>query len=116
MHSNAPRPIEPCSEQCPALIRETLDLIAAKWSVPIFLTLHQSAEPVRYAELQRRIGAITPKELAKHLRQLEAAGLIRRQVYPTVPPRVEYAVTDLGHTLYPALESLAAWAARNTGG
>ncbi|QCI67476.1 winged helix-turn-helix transcriptional regulator [Phreatobacter stygius] len=104
--------MDPCSEQCPILIRETLDLIAAKWTVPIFFALDAAAAPLRYADLQRRVGAITPKELAKHLRQLEAAGLVSRQVHPTVPPRVDYALTELGHSLHPSLESLANWAAR----
>lgn len=102
-----------CTGQCPQLIRDTLDLIAPKWTVPIFLVLHTEGAPLRYAELQRRIGAITPKELAKHLRLLEAGGLIRREVFPTVPPRVEYALTALGLSLYPALESLAHWALRH---
>lgn len=112
MHTDVPRSTEPCAVQCPLLIRETLDLIAAKWTVPIFLALHGAPAPLRYSDLQRRVGAITHKELAKHLRQLEVAGLIHRRVYPTVPPRVEYSLTELGHSLYPTLEDLANWAAR----
>ncbi len=112
MHSAMPRSKEPCSEQCPILIRETLDLVAAKWTVPIFIALYTAEAPLRYAALQRRLGAITPKEFAKHLRRLEAAGLIHRQVYPTVPPQVEYSLTLLGRSLYPSLEGLADWAAR----
>jgi DNA-binding HxlR family transcriptional regulator len=61
-------------------------------------------------ELQRRLGDITPKELAKHLRNFETAGLVKRTVYPTVPPRVEYALTELGESLLPSLETLANWA------
>ncbi|CAN7484888.1 helix-turn-helix transcriptional regulator [Phyllobacterium sp. LjRoot231] len=112
MHSHAPREKEPCFEQCPVLIRETLDLIAAKWTVPIFFALQSASGPVRYAELQRRLGDITPKELAKHLRNFETAGLVERTVHPTVPPRVEYALTELGESLLPSLQTLADWAIR----
>ncbi|HEX6537409.1 MAG TPA: helix-turn-helix domain-containing protein [Gemmatimonadaceae bacterium] len=110
MHTDPWGSKEPCAERCPFLIRETLDLIAAKWTVPILIALREAHTPLRYAELRRRVGAITPKELAKHLRQLEAAGLLHRRVHPTVPPSVEYSLTELGETLYPALESLADWA------
>lgn len=96
--------------QCPVLIRETLDLIAAKWTVPVFFALRNASGPVRYAELQRRLGDITPKELAKHLRNFETAGLVKRTVYPTVPPRVEYVLTELGESLLPSLQTLADWA------
>jgi DNA-binding HxlR family transcriptional regulator len=113
MDSHAPLPIEPCAELCPPLIRETLELISAKWIAPIFLALHDAVAPLRYAELQRRVMTITPKELAKQLRQLESAGLIDRRVHPTVPPQVEYALTELGRSLYPSLQSLALWAARH---
>jgi DNA-binding HxlR family transcriptional regulator len=110
MHSNLPRSKEPCIENCPLLIRETLDLITAKWSVPIFFALQASPGPLRYAELQRRVGRVTPKELAKHLRQLETAGLVQRRVHPTAPPQVDYALTELGESLSPSLEGLADWA------
>jgi len=112
MHSDLPRSKEPCSEQCPLLIRETLDLISAKWTVPIFLALHGAEAPLRYSHLQRQLRAITPKELAKHLRLLETAGLIHREVDPTIPPRVEYSLTELGEPLDPSMEGLADWAAR----
>ncbi len=112
MHSHAPRENEPCFEQCPVLIRETLDLIAAKWTVPMFFALQSASGPLRYAELQRRLGDITPKELAKHLRNFETAGLVVRTVHPTVPPRVEYALTELGESLLPSLQTLADWAIR----
>jgi len=113
MDTNAPRPLEPCLQHCPALIRETLGIIAAKWTVPLFLSLHQAGGAVRFAELRRRLGSITSKELAKHLRGLETAGLVLRRVFPTVPPSVEYSLTPLGQTLYPILEQLAFWAARH---
>lgn len=108
----APRDGEPCAALCPALARATLDVIGSRWAVPILVALKTWCRPLRYAELQRRIGAITPKELAKHLRALEAAGLIGRRVYPTVPPRVEYWLTELGRSTAPVVEALADWGAR----
>lgn len=113
MDSFAPRDNDLCFGQCPQLIRETLDLIGAKWTVPIFFALRSAAEPIRYADLQRRLGEITPKELAKNLRSFELSGMVERTVYPTVPPRVEYKLTELGETLLPSLEALANWAIRH---
>ncbi len=110
MHSALARSKEPCTDRCPLLIRETLDLITAKWSVPIFFALQDSPKPLRYAELQRRVGKVTPKELARHLRQLETAGLVERRVHATVPPQVDYSLTELGESLSPSLEGLADWA------
>lgn len=104
-------PDAPCFDTCPAQIRATLEIVAGKWMAPLLIALHESERPLRYAELRRRLTPITPKELAKHLRALEAARVVRREVHPTVPPRVEYALTALGRTLYPTLESLAAWGA-----
>jgi DNA-binding HxlR family transcriptional regulator len=109
MHS--PRPKDPCARHCPTLIREALDLIAGKWTVPIFFALHHAGAPLRYADLRRQLKPITPKELARHLRQLETAGLVERRVHATVPPSVDYALTELGITLHPTFEGLADWAA-----
>ena len=69
---------------------------------------------MRFAELQRAINAmnsrsITPKMLTQELRQMEADGLIRREVYPQVPPKVEYSLTDLGRKLQPVVEAMSAW-------
>lgn len=110
MHSALTLSEEECRSRCPGLVRETLELIAGKWTAPIFLALHGAAQPMRYADLQRAMAPITPKELARHLRRLNVAGLVDRTVYPTNPPSVEYALSSLGHTLYPSVESLAHWA------
>ena len=109
MHSA--RTKDPCSRHCPGLIREALDLIAGKWTVPIFFELHHASAPLRYAELKRRLQPVTPKELTRHLRQMETAGVVERRVHGTVPPSVDYALTDLGKTLHPSFEGLADWAA-----
>ena len=63
----------------------------------------------RFNELQRLLGAITPQMLTAQLRGLEADGLLARTVYAEVPPRVEYALTDLGRSLEPVLQAMCAW-------
>lgn len=99
---------------CRILIGQTLDLIANKWAVPIILVLAKAERPLRFSEVGRAIPNITQKELTKQLRELEAAGLAGRKVYPEVPPRVEYWLTDCGRSLKPVLDALATWAAENS--
>src|SRR5690349_17293345 len=78
---------------------QVLDLVANKWTVPIIYVLSHADAPVRFADLRRRMGSITQKELTRHLRRLEAATIVTRTVHAEVPPRVEYALTDRGRTL-----------------
>ncbi|HVE83661.1 MAG TPA: helix-turn-helix domain-containing protein [Myxococcales bacterium] len=91
-------------------MERALDLVASKWTAPIIHLLHSDQGPVRFRELQRRLGKVTQKELTRHLRQLERCGLVARTIHPEVPPRVEYTLTDLGRTLVPPLQALAVWA------
>ena len=98
----------PAHKDCPAT--RAIDLVAHKWTMHILFTLRQAAQPIRFRRLQQRIEPITQKELTKRLRELERSGLVHRQVYAEVPPRVEYRLTDLGGTLMPALDAFAAWA------
>lgn len=72
---------------CP--VEAALDVVGGKWKVLILWWLHQRT--YRFAELRRLIPGITEKMLTQHLRQLEADGIVHRQVYPTVPPKVEYS-------------------------
>lgn len=91
---------------CPS--REVLDIIANKWTV---LVLHViNAGVVRYSELQRKIPGISQKVLTGVLRELEENGIITRTIYPVVPPKVEYEITQLGRTLVVTLEALQIWA------
>ncbi len=98
-------------EVCPA--NRAFDLVAHKWTVTILHRLRVTGGPVRFRQLQRLIGAITQKELTKRLRELERSGLVSREVFAEVPPRVEYRMTDLGSTLIPALAGLHEWAERH---
>lgn len=88
--------------------RRVLDLIADKWSVLVVYALMNG--PRRHAELQRMIEGVTQKMLTQTLRKLEADGLVEREVFPVVPPHVEYSLTALGHSLSPILHQLCRWA------
>lgn len=91
---------------CP--VDQALDLVASKWAAFIVFQLH--VHPViRFRELQRAIGKITQKELTKQLRKLERFGLVHREVFAEVPPRVEYRLTPLGRTLVAPLTALSQW-------
>ncbi|MRS15891.1 transcriptional regulator [Enterobacteriaceae bacterium RIT691] len=98
----------PAADQgCPMV--QFVSLIAGKWAIPILYRLMVLDVPVRFSELQRAVSPITQKELTRQLRQFEARGLITREVYAEVPPRVEYQITALGKSLRPTLDSLADW-------
>ena len=87
---------------CP--VETTLTLISDKWKVLILRDLMSGTK--RFGELKRSIGHVTQKVLTVQLRQMEASGLLTRKVYAEVPPRVEYALTDLGTGIIPILEAL----------
>jgi DNA-binding HxlR family transcriptional regulator len=100
---------DPCT--CHDRIRRTLDLIANKWAVPVIIELARAQAPIRFSRLAHSIPGITQKELTKQLRELEGAGLVTREVFPVVPPRVEYSLTALGASLDTVLDALGRWAA-----
>lgn len=96
-------------ETCPAFT--TLGLIANKWSVKILYTLiHAEGQAMRFGEIQKSLGNITQRELTKHLREFERAGLVTRVAYAQVPPRVEYTITKLGLSLRVPMDALSDWA------
>jgi len=86
-----------------------LDVIGGKWKMPILWRLKDRIW--RYGELKRDLGRITHKMLTQHLRELETDGLLTRTVYPEVPPRVEYAITALGRTAIPVIDTMRRWGA-----
>jgi DNA-binding HxlR family transcriptional regulator len=94
-------------QSCP--ITPVVDIVFSRWTTPILWTLHASGRQ-RFVELQRRIETITPKVLTQRLRQLERDGLVTRTYYPSVPPRVEYEISELGLSLAPLFQPLAHWA------
>lgn len=90
-------------------IRNLLDRVGDKWSLMIIDMLSEGT--LRYSELDHKIGSISQKMLTVTLKSLETDGLIDRKVYPQVPPRVEYSLTELGETLLPSITMLKRWAA-----
>ena len=90
---------------CP--VETTLTLIGDKWKVLILRDLMN--ETLRFGELKRSIGKVSQKVLTSQLRDLERDGLVHREVYAEVPPRVEYSLTDTGRSLEPVIDSMRIW-------
>ena len=86
----------------------TLDLIGGKWKSLILW--HLSKGTLRFGEIKSSLPKVTQKMLTQQLRELEKDGFIIRKVYPEVPPKVEYSLSDLGRSLVPILQSLSDWA------
>ena len=93
------------NENCP--VSATLRLIGGKYKA--LLLWHLTGRTLRFGQLSRLVPEATPKMLTQQLRELETDGLILRTVYPVVPPRVEYSLTELGKSLFPILEAMYAW-------
>ncbi|GAA2364729.1 winged helix-turn-helix transcriptional regulator [Nonomuraea africana] len=96
---------------CPT--RLVLDRIGDKWSVLVLLSLADGS--MRFTELRNRIGGVTPKVLTQTLRAMEGDGLLTRKVFAEVPPRVEYTLTELGHSLHGPVAAVTHWAEQNIG-
>lgn len=88
----------------------TLLVMGGKWK-PVILYHLATDRVMRFSELRRSIGGITERMLARQLRELEADGIVHREVYREVPPRVEYSLTDMGEGLVPILKQLRDWGA-----
>ncbi|MFT2210586.1 winged helix-turn-helix transcriptional regulator [Rhizobium giardinii] len=93
------------------MVREILDLVGDKWSLYIIATLKDG--PVRFNELRRQIDGISQRMLTITLRGLERDGLVKRTLFPTIPPRVDYELTDVGRTLLAPVMALVTWANTN---
>ena len=90
---------------CPAEI--TLTMIGGRWKVLLLYHLFQGVK--RFSQLQRAVPDITQKMLTQQLREMERDGLVHREVYPEVPPKVEYSMTPLGMTLEPVVRAMCEW-------
>jgi len=101
------RDIEPSHDSCRA-VSETLARIGDKWTVLVVGALSQG--PLRYNQVRRAVDGISQRMLTLTLKGLEEDGLVSRTVYPTVPPRVDYELTELGRTLIVPLQVLHGWA------
>lgn len=94
-----------CTSKDP--VNVTLQVVGGKWKTLLLWHLYQGT--LRFGELQKLMPGITQKMLTQQLRELEGDCLVTRTVYPVVPPKVEYAISDYGRTLQPTLEAMAQW-------
>ena len=97
-------------DECP--VRKIVSRFSGKWSMLILCVLSENSK-TRFNELNRAIPDISPKVLSSTLRTLEDEKLVLREIYAEIPPRVEYSLTDKGHSLMPILLSLIEWAVKN---
>lgn len=97
-------------ETAAAGVEQALKLLEGRWKLVILFHLF-GGHILRFSDLERAISGISQKMLIQQLRQMEEDGIVRRIVYPQVPPKVEYCLTDWGQALCPALDSLLTWAA-----
>lgn len=92
---------------CP--IDFTIDLISGKWSMWILWTLQDGNGPLRFGQIKRSIPNITEKMLMQELKKFESYGIVNRKVYPEVPPKVEYSLTEAGESLKPIMMLIEKW-------
>ncbi len=97
---------EKSSEKCP--FQEAMDLISGKWTMSIINNLMSGT--MRFKELERSVTGINTRMLVKELKQLESGKIIKRKAFATVPPTVEYSLTEKGTSLKPVLMEIQAWA------
>ena len=95
------------TDRCP--VAATLELIGGKYKALILW--HLSEGKLRFSQLSKVISGATPKMLTQQLRELEAQKLVHREVYPVIPPKVEYSLTELGQSLIPVLVAMRDWGA-----
>lgn len=103
--------IDPIFPNCP--VRNVLSRLSGKWPLLVLLVLDGNNRSMRFKELERAIPDISQKMLTSTLRSLEADGIVVRRNYAEVPPRVEYELTERGHSLMPHLHQLVDWAYDN---
>jgi DNA-binding HxlR family transcriptional regulator len=104
-----PKPPEQSDPQLDALVREIIGRVADKWTMLVLEALEEHGR-MRFTRLGEIIGGVSQKMLTKTLRQMEADGLVSRTVFPVIPPRVEYQLTSLGHSLGEAFCGVWVWA------
>ncbi len=98
-------------DPCPHVLEGVINVVGDKWSILLIGTLGNFGT-LRFQELRNKLAGISPKTLAGKLRRLEAEGLVRRQSYNEVPPRVEYSLTKAGESLRSAMMPILHWAAK----
>lgn len=99
------------SERATCPVERTLEVIGGRWKVLILRELFEEVK--RFGQLHRALHGITQKMLTQQLRELEADGIVHREVYLQVPPKVEYSLTPLGESLKPILEAMHEWGVKH---
>lgn len=99
-----------CVSECP--VRNVIARFSGKWSMLVLCVLAENGN-TRFNAIGKAIPDISPKVLTETLKNLEADGLVSRKLYAEIPPRVEYSLTDLGHSLMPVIGQLISWAMTN---
>lgn len=112
MQAAAKKPSAPDTEKLQCPIRYMLNMFGGKWKLPIVCML-SAGMPLRYSSIKRKLGDITNVMLSQSLKELEAAGIVHREQYNEVPPRVEYTLTEKGVGILPLLLQMGEWAAND---
>lgn len=102
----------PVDPSCP--VCRTAEIVCAKWTLLVIRDLAEGRS--RFCELERSLSGISPRTLSLRLRDLEQAGIVERQTFPEVPPRVEYALTEKGHALLPIVDDMREFGEQWLGG
>ncbi len=102
-----------CRSSDPMAVRELLTKIGDKWTIFVILSLDLLGGRARFSELERSVPGISQRMLSTTLKNLERDGLVIRELFPEVPPRVEYEITDLGKSLLRPTQGLVDWAKEN---
>ncbi len=105
-------PIDVHASGCCPFYHEAVELIGRRWTGAIVAVLMQAERPLRFSEIAAAVPQLSDRLLSERVKELEARGVVERTVHPGPPVRVEYALTDMGQNLAPALDELAAWARR----
>lgn len=96
-----------CEKAQKCSIESIVDIVGSKWN--LFIIWHLRTKELRFTELQNRMCGINSKTITRHLRDLERFAILDRRVFPEVPPRVEYSLTDRGQALLPIIEAMLEW-------
>lgn len=112
MQAAAKKPSAPDTEKLQCPIRYMLNMFGGKWKLPIVCML-SAGTPLRYSSIKRKLSDITNVMLSQSLKELEAAGIVHREQYNEVPPRVEYTLTEKGVGILPLLLQMGEWAAND---